>query len=103
MQDDAGAHSRARIGGACSQVAQLIVKGKGHVPGKAIVHPEAFFRRIRQVQSLAHRLYAQVILLIHHDGEGFLLPQKHSRRRGMGHQIPADFPALRQALPLQRR
>ena len=78
----------------------MLVKGEGHLAAEGVVHPEAGGGGGKQIQPRPHRLDAQVILLVDHDGQRVLLAQEHRGGLRLLQQILADEPALRQGLAL---
>src|SRR5688500_17221679 len=90
MQHDAHTHPRADIRGPGTEITQAWMERVPQISFQVIVESADLLPRGLQIEAAMHHLQAKVVLLVHHDAEGFArFDQGAARALGIG-QLAAD-------------
>ncbi len=95
MQHHAHAQSRAQIRRARRQKTKALRKRKIQMFLQRIIQPIRLRPRLLQLQPRPQHLQPQMVLLIHHHADGFIVRNRHParpfpRRMLLGDQMPLD-------------
>ena len=102
-EHDGRPQPRAEIGGTGGEVTELFVEREGNGFGDGVVQPRDALVGARQVESVHEVLFADVILLIEHDGNDLIRRNERRGNAAVAHEIARDEVALQQkGDPLRR-